>query len=215
MNHARRFNISRGGALFLALMMLLSPVMGLAQPPLDPITIAASWTGADGSAQTANSVLVTYEGYQNTYWLYLPMEAVQADAAVTVTDNYPGTYPGGFTLPQGQPLSMLGYIDAGAGLSQQPVYFQALDANNMPMADFTLYVSTLAPTPEPPQPVETPVPQPLNIPVRYVDQNTGAELMPASSVSAPVGQTTPVYAQPIDGYTTTQNEQAVLEIVLK
>ena len=54
----------------------------------------------------------------------------------------------------------------------------------------------------------TPVPNAL-VTVRYVDQATGAELIAATQQEIPAGQTVPVYAQPIEGYTATANEQAI------
>ncbi|NLO14652.1 MAG: hypothetical protein GX123_01285, partial [Clostridiales bacterium] len=182
MYNADRLTAKRGGALALALLILLLPVMGLAQPAPDPLTITAAWTGTDGTPQTAQSVAVIYPQYPNSYWLYVPQEAVSLDASLSITDNY-AAYPGGFNLPQGQLLSQLGYVDAGTVLNDMPVFFQGLDAMGQPVADFMLFISTVAPTPEPPPEVTaepTPVP-PATVSVRYLDQSSMADLMGATT----------------------------------
>ena len=206
MNHAQRFlTLKPAGALLLAMIMLFSPLTGLAQPVQMPLTINAAWTGADGAAKTATASLVPYPGYENAYWLHLPEEAVQMDAALSIADNT-GMYPGGFTLSQNQPVSMLGYIDAGVALTDTPIMFQGLDANGAPIQDFRLFISSMADTPEAPQPTAA---LPVDVTVHYVNAADGSMLLNDTMLSILPGQSAVATAVPIDGFTPDMSEQNV------
>ncbi len=206
MNHARRtISVKSASTLLLALMMLFSPLMGLAQPAQGPLTVTAAWTGADGTAKTATAFPVPYAGYENAYWLHLPEEAIQMDAALSILDNT-GMYPGGFTIPQGQPVSMLGYIDAGIALIDTPVLFQGLDANHAPLQDFRLFISSMADTPEAPQPTAA---SPVSVPVHYVNAADGTPLLNDTALSILPGESAVATAAPIDGFTPDMSEQTV------
>ncbi|MGI6214873.1 MAG: hypothetical protein ACOYIT_03215, partial [Christensenellales bacterium] len=165
-----------------------------AQPDFPPVSIVASWADSNGNPQQAMAQQLSFPGYENAYWLYLPQEAVQADAMLSFADNY-GQYPGGFTQPNGTPLSLLDFEEAGADLSQEPVYFQGLDANGEPLADFMLYISTQAEIPAPPT-AENAV-----VFVRYLDRAGDAELLPSQTAEIAPGTQQTFYAENIDNYT--------------
>ncbi|MDO5022605.1 MAG: hypothetical protein Q4E07_04630, partial [Eubacteriales bacterium] len=183
---------------FISILIIVSLLLGLfvgasAQQALPQVGITASWSDEQGNVQQLMAQPVGFSGYENAYWLYLPPDAVQADATLDFVDNY-GQYPGGFTQPSGTPLSMLGFVDAGADLSQQPVYFQALDANGMPVADFMLYISTQAQMPAPP------AVQNAFVTVYYVDRTTNAELLQAQTVEIAPETSQTIQAQQIENY---------------
>ena len=165
-----------------------------AQPDFPPVSIVASWADSNGNPQQAMAQQLSFPGYENAYWLYLPQEAVQADAMLSFADNY-GQYPGGFTQPNGTPLSLLDFEEAGSDLSQEPVYFQGLDANGAPLADFMLYISTQAEIPAPPT-AENAV-----VFVRYLDRVGDAELLPSQTAEIAPGTQQTFYAENIENYT--------------
>ena len=206
MNHAHRLLTWRSaGALLLAMIMLCSCLPAMAQPVQTPLTVAASWTSPDGSSQTTVATLVPYPGYENAYWLHLPEEAVQVDAALSITDNT-GLYPGGFTLPQGQPISALGYIDAGVALTDTPILFQGLDMNGAPVQEFKLFISTMADTPEAPLPTEA---SPVSVPVHYVNAADNTPLMEGTTLSVMPGESATATAPAIEGFTPDTTERTV------
>ena len=173
-----------------------------AQPDFPPVSIVASWADSNGNPQQAMAQQLSFPGYENAYWLYLPQEAVQADAMLSFADNY-GQYPGGFTQPNGTPLSLLDFEEAGSDLSQEPVYFQGLDANGAPLADFMLYISTQAEIPAPPT-AENAV-----VFVRYLDRVGDAELLPSQTAEIAPGTQQTFYAENIDNYTPETSEITV------
>ncbi|MDD4709818.1 MAG: MucBP domain-containing protein, partial [Eubacteriales bacterium] len=79
----------------------------------------------------------------------------------------------------------------------------SVDANGIANPSEVVFYYTVNATPEP-----TPVPNAL-VSVRYIDQSTMMDLMGATTQEIAAGQTVPVYAQAIEGYTPTATEQMV------
>ncbi len=187
-------------SLFICALLALLPA-NAAQVDLPPVSVTASWVDSQGAPQQAVAQQLSFPGYENAYWLYLTQEAVQADAELSFTDNY-GYYPGGFTQPDGTPLSMLGFTEAGMDLSQEPVYFQGLDADGMPVADFMLYISTQAEIPAPPV-------APAVVTVRFVDSATGSDIADSYTIEVMPGDQQIIPALQIEGYTPDNSEITV------
>ena len=173
----------RLAALALTLLMMLSPLASLAVPmPMEgPLLIQLSWTAPDGTPRTADAQPVTYEGYPDSYWLFVEPEAQQQDAQLTVTDLM-AQFPGGFSVQPGMPLSALVYQDNASALTLA-LPIDAYDAQLMPLKTFQLYISLSAPTPEPPLvvPTEAPTEEPIpdaKVNVYYREATTGADVAP-------------------------------------
>ncbi|NLD33696.1 MAG: hypothetical protein GX653_02180, partial [Clostridiales bacterium] len=171
MKHAVNKNpIQRAAALALALLMLLGPLVSLAepQPPIDPVSFTLSWTGADGTPKTQQALLVPYAEYPNSYWLYADAEAVAQNALLHISDNF-GQYPGGFSIPNDQPIGNLMRPDAGtAPAPENAVPVQAFDQSGNVLMTYTLFVSGQTDQPLPPTvlPTEVPVETPTDAPIQ-------------------------------------------------
>ena len=159
-------------------------VPSLAEPVMDPVSFNISWTAADTTPRTQTAVPVAYPGYEGSYWLFAEPEALAAQAVLTISDNF-SQYPGGFSIPSGEPLSNLMFQDAGNSLLQVAVPVYAYDADKNIIATYQLYVSASAPEPAAPDvPLPTDVPttqEPTKVPtatvsVRYVDAATGLDV---------------------------------------
>jgi type II secretory pathway pseudopilin PulG len=194
-------------AVALALLLILSPILSIAEPML-PIQITVTWTDGQGQPQSATATGIFYEGYENAFWLYLPPEVMQAsDAVITLTDMT-GQYVGGFSI-DGFPLSALEAEDAGTSLTEHlPVSFMGYDGQGTPIGQFSLYVSTVAQVPD--APTLTPEPQPATVTIRLIDSGTGYELATAQSLTIAAGQTQAYYAPHIEGYTAQPTEITIV-----
>ena len=154
--------IRRLAALALSALLAFGPLGGLtaqAEAAMLPVAIGLVWN--DQTSFSAASPILA-PGYENSFWLYAPQEAVMADARLTVTDMT-GQYSHftlmtGMELPaEGLPLSQLGFMDAGTEPGMNALEIMAFDALSQQTATLRLYISTQAETPT--LPGQEPVPE--------------------------------------------------------
>jgi len=174
---------SRCAALMTALLLLACQLGGaaaaLAAEYVPPVVFSLYWSDGGGT-----SVEVTEPGYEGSYWLYAPPEALAADARLFAGDTS-GQYArfalsSGMELSQdGVPLSTLGYQDAGSELGMNFLDIYAYDAAGQMNGQMRLYISSQLMTPPAAaqQVIET------SVPVRYLDAMTGAVIF---ETTAPV-----------------------------
>ena len=200
MTNALRSSLPRRlSALLLALLMALGSLVALAAPVTDPVSFTLSWTGADGQPQTQTALAVPYPDYAGSYWLYAPAEAISQSPVLLLSDNF-AQYPGGFSIPSGQPLANLPYVDAGGSLQQGAMPVYAYDASNNVLATFQLYISTMAPEPEAPVAEVTPLPEvpKASVIVRFVDAASMIEIAAPQQVADLGPGPHEIMAQPTD-----------------
>ncbi|MHC1786669.1 MAG: MucBP domain-containing protein [Christensenellales bacterium] len=166
----------RAAALLIALLLALSPLMAVTASPADPVSFLLKWNAADGTQRTQMALPVAYAEYPGSYWLYVEQEALSQGAILDLLDNF-GQFPGGFSIPSGQPLGNLPFVDAGSALGQNAVTVYGFDGSGNVLATYQLYISLVAPQPEPPAVLPTEAPQPTAPPaatvaIRYVDAAT-------------------------------------------
>ena len=173
--------IRRLAALALSALLAFGPLGGLtaqAEAAMLPVAIGLVWN--DQTSFSAASPILA-PGYENSFWLYAPQEAVMADARLTVTDMT-GQYSHftlmtGMELPaEGLPLSQLGFMDAGTEPGMNALEIMAFDALSQQTATLRLYISTQAETPTLPGQEPVPeIPQITEAPVtvRYINAMTG------------------------------------------
>ena len=166
-NSARRL-----AALLLSALLALAPLTGLASAYVPPLVFTLQWSEGEGVAQSDSSE-VTVSGYEGSYWLYVPQNALQVDAQLLVSDTY-GRYSR-VALADGRDvnglsLSQLAYTDAGTELGMAYLDIYAYDGSGQVSDQARLYLSTQTDTPAAPQPqvIET------QVPVRYYDAMSGA-----------------------------------------
>ena len=149
--------LRRFAALFLALALCAGPLASLAVQPQNPVDFILSWQADDGTALTSTAVPVPYAEFPNSYWLYADQQAVQKDAVLSAIDNF-SQYPGGFSIANGQPLSLLIRPDAGLSpAAENAVQVDAYDAQGNILMSYWLFVSLQTPQPQPPVATEPPV----------------------------------------------------------
>ena len=157
------FSLRRFSCLLLALLMLLchvpTSVMADAQSPL---VFALTWMEGD-TPMEVQSTAVSASGYEGSYWLHVPYNALAANAALEIRDTY-AQYES-FSVASGTPLSQLFYSDVAdlGGEALQVTCF----ANGQVANVIRLYISSQSMTPVTP----APVPVTTTVPVYYVDQN--------------------------------------------
>ena len=105
------FTFRRAASLLLAVLMLLChvPFSALAADDQPPFVFALTWTEGE-TPMEALAVQVTEPGYEGSYWLHVPGNALSADAALDIRDTY--MQYASFSPASGTPLSQLFYTDA-------------------------------------------------------------------------------------------------------
>ena len=175
--------LRRLAALTLALLLALGPMSGwtvLAEAPAS-ISIGLVW---NDQASFSSAAPIAAPGYENSYWLFAPEEAVWSDAWLRVSDLSGQwlrfTLPSGLEIPpEGLPLSQTGYLDAGAEPGMNYVEIAAYDAMGQAAASLRLYISLSTDTPALPG-VQPQITQGA-VAVRYIDAMTGAVIAETSA----------------------------------
>ena len=104
------FSLRRFSCLLLALLMFLCHVpFGALADDQPPFVFALSWTEGE-TPMEALSGIVNEHGYEGSYWLYVPGNALSADATLEIRDTY--AQYASFSPASGTPLSQLFYTDA-------------------------------------------------------------------------------------------------------
>ena len=181
--------IRRLGALALCALLAFGPLGGLvsarAEMPALPISISLTWNNLAGFSAASP---IQAPGYENSFWLYAPQDAVEADARLTIADGT-GQYARfalmtGMEVPaEGLPLSQLGYLDAGLEPGMNYMEITAFDALGQMAATLRLYISTQAAAPTLPNTEPEPqIPQITQAPVavRYINAMTGQVIAEAT-----------------------------------
>ena len=138
----------RALALLAACMMIFAvlPVSAFAQTAEEPFSFALQWTDAQGVMQSAQAARVTYEGFEDCFWVLLPPDAPLNGLTLQAVD-LTGVYA--FDL-NGQLLPPV--LDAGASLTNtEPVTVTGVTADGLNTTLVYLYVSTFTALPDPPQ----------------------------------------------------------------
>ncbi len=179
------FSLRRISCLLLAILLMLChvPFSALASEVQPPFVFALTWMEGETPMEALSSE-VTEPGYEGSYWLYVPANALAADAALEIRDTY--AQYASFSPASGTPLSQLMFADA-ADLGGEYLEITGFDANNQPVGVIRLYVSTQTDMPAAP----APVPVTVSVPVYYVDQN--GNTMQTSSATVSTGDNA-VYA---------------------
>ena len=179
------FSLRRISCLLLAILLMLChvPFSALANEVQPPFVFALTWMEGETPMEALSSE-VTEPGYEGSYWLYVPANALAADAALEIRDTY--AQYASFSPASGTPLSQLMFADA-ADLGGEYLEITGFDANNQPVGVIRLYVSTQTDMPAAP----APVPVTVSVPVYYVDQN--GNTMQTSSATVSTGDNA-VYA---------------------
>ncbi len=181
--------IRRLGALALCALLAFGPLGGLvsarAEMPALPISISLTWNNLAGFSAASP---IQAPGYENSFWLYAPQDAVEADARLTIADGT-GQYArfalmtGAEVPAEGLPLSQLGYLDAGLEPGMNYMEITAFDALGQMAATLRLYISTQAAAPTLPNTEPEPqIPQITQAPVavRYINAMTGQVIAEAT-----------------------------------
>ncbi|HPY94150.1 MAG TPA: hypothetical protein PLR12_01870, partial [Clostridia bacterium] len=157
-------------ALALAVVLLWGTA-AMAAPPQPQISLALEYTAADGSPGVVPAEPIPYPGFEDAFFLAVSPEA-QADpnASITITDLL-GLYPGGFSIPQGDPAGNYYLYDGNGALDGPYVEFYGLNLDGTSLATFRLFLSLTAQEPLPPQGATEPPVQPADITIQYVDTN--------------------------------------------
>lgn len=140
----------RAVALLAACMMIfvMLPVGAFAQTmeETEPFSFAVTWTDALGQPQMAQAARITYEGFEDCFWVQVPQDAA-LDALTLQALDLTSVYS--FDL-NGQVLPLV--MDAGASLTNtEPVLVTGYTADLMQSIAVYLYVSTFTALPDPPQ----------------------------------------------------------------
>ena len=166
-------------ALLLAAALMAGQLAGvaLAEMAQPSLFISLSWNG-----EMSTAAPVSEPGYEDSYWLYLPLDAFNYEDSVLTASDYSGQYAR-FALEDGTPLGAEGiplsaltgrYTDAGVDLTGSYLTVTAFDTLDQPAATFRLFLSTQAAAPMPAA-VE-PIAQPAPVTVACMDRATGAEI---------------------------------------
>ena len=195
-----RKGLRRIGALLLSALLILGQLAALpaalAEMPAPPLVFTLRW--AD---QMTQSTALSAPGEENSYWLYLPMEASLADPVLAVSDSY-GQYArialetGAELTAEGTPLASIAYLDAGTTTGMNGLVVICYDTAGTETGRYTLYLSTMTDTPE----VSAPVPQvqPADVTIACMDADTGATLNSLTQTCDPGPFT--VTAPVLEGY---------------
>ena len=185
-----KHTLKRAAALIVALMMVLTVTPVLAQET-DPLSVSLNWTDSEGGAVSAAAVRLTYAGFENYFWAYLPADAPLDAVSLSISDAS-GRYM--FFAPEnGAVLS--GLQDAGTGIGAvTPVDIVCYDGEMRQVATLHLYVSTQAQQPEQPSFA------PPQVTVRFVNQQTGEDVASSYQQTCALGEDTTVTAPQVDGY---------------
>ncbi len=211
MTNAKRItNYRRTAAFLLALLLGLGPLSGLALTPEEPLSILLTWQSEGGVSMQTEATALYHPAFPNSYWLYADASAVAADAALWIMDNF-NQYPGGFSIPDGQPLSALALKDAGLIPSWESVIeIEARDGQGHVITTYTLFISLQTPEPvEEPIIEETPAPQiDVTVTVNYLGVDRAPVASPTSQTLTQAGSHT-IYPEPYDlpaGYSLAEGE---------
>ena len=186
-------SLRRFSSLLMVLLLMLCHVPFAAfASDVPAFSFALTWMEGE-TPMEAVSIEVTEPGYEGSHWLYVPGNAIAADATLEIRDTF--AQYASFSPASGTPLSQLYYTDA-ADLGGAYLDVFAFDANGQTVNQFRLYVSTQSPAPIAP----APVPVTVTVPVHYVDQS--GNIVQTSSAQVSTGDN-PVYADDslMPGYT--------------
>ena len=125
------FSLRRISCLLLAILLMLChvPFSALANEVQPPFVFALTWMEGETPMEALSSE-VTEPGYEGSYWLYVPANALAADAALEIRDTY--AQYASFSPASGTPLSQLMFADA-ADLGGEYLEITGFDANNQPV----------------------------------------------------------------------------------
>ena len=126
--------LQKTAAWILALMLTLLPLAGLADVQSD-LSIAVQW----GDGQMAWASRVSYEGYEDCYWLQVPGDVLDG---LTLEISDPSGWYTSFAPASGEVLFVP--MDAGSSLSSQAVSIDVYAADGSSAGPVSLYVSTWA-----------------------------------------------------------------------
>ncbi len=153
--------------------------------------VGISWIDDNGNINTQYANEISYAGYENSYWLLVPPEAMNRVLVLQIEDTT-GFY-GSFMPSNGTEL--FNYIDAGADLrSASYTEINCYDQNNAFIGVVRLYLSTTTEYPEQPGSMIA------TIGVRCLNAETGAELN-YQLFQCESNQYTTIPAPEIQGYT--------------
>ena len=149
-------------------------------------------------------------GYEDSFWLYVPWDALAADARLSAGDTW-GQFSrvilssGQDLSGEGLPLSQLGYIDAGAepGMNYLDVF--AVDTMGQTAGACRLFISTVTD-----MPLISPVVNPITVSVACMDEN--GNVISSYTRDCPAGSTV-ITAEPIEGYDMDPGWPAQAEVI--
>ncbi len=192
----------RAFCVLLCVLLVLPVFPAAAQSTYDLgyLTFEVTYTDAQGVSQTAYPIPVSYAGYEGSYWVNVPQEAMTNGLTLVLEDTI-----GQFKAFSPASGTVIYPSEAGSTLTESlPFDIMCMDANGQVVYMLHLYVSTVAAEPEAPQETQAPVVSPQVVTVYFRTLDNGSVMDVASSKSVTVDPgTQPVYADPddlLDGY---------------
>ncbi|MBO4836976.1 MAG: hypothetical protein J5564_04705, partial [Clostridia bacterium] len=200
----------QAGALMAALLLALATLCGginVRAEFMSQLSYTLMWE--TGMVQSSP---VNAPGYEDSSWLYIPYDAIIADAQLTAADAW-GQYarlilPDGRELNgEGIPLSQLGYMDSGMEPGMNYLQIQGQDAMGQTIGLFRLFLSTQTDTPV----IQPAVINPVAVLVTCIDENNNV----ITSYTRDCGAgSTVITADPIDGYDMDPNWPGQVEVIV-